>query len=149
LLVFSQIPELRLDPAGLLRAARQYFDAELEVLAELADGEATGLHVRLSARSHAGEFVIRPRAVSAEDLVQARHAEHVGRAAGMAGLAARCPTAWVIEAREPRSEAALLNLCAVLAAVALGPVLPDDCSTLFGVRGAMERVARLLAADAG
>jgi hypothetical protein len=62
----------------------------------------------------------------------------------MATLAARCPTVWLIDECEPRSQAALLNLCAILASVALGPVLPDDDSTLFGVRGAMERVAKLV-----
>jgi hypothetical protein len=44
------------------------------------------------------------------------------------------------------SELARLNLCGILAAIALGPVLPDDGATLYGVRGAMERVERLLKA---
>jgi hypothetical protein len=59
-------------------------------------------------------------------------------------LAERCPTIWEVSAIDADSELARLNLCAILAAVGLGPVLPDDCSTLFGVRGAMERVEKLL-----
>jgi hypothetical protein len=64
----------------------------------------------------------------------------------MASLAERCPTIWDVEPVGEDSELARLNLCGILAAVALGPVLPDDGSTLYGVRGAMERVERLLKA---
>ena len=36
-------------------------------------------------------------------------------------------------------ELAYLTLSAICASVALGPVLPPDHGTLFGVRGAIER----------
>ncbi|HEY2407003.1 MAG TPA: hypothetical protein VGI10_13425 [Polyangiaceae bacterium] len=142
MLVFSQILGLRVNPADLLGATRRYFDAELEVLGEAQAPGAHALHLRLTAPSHTGEFIVRARHATREDLERARQAEINGRAAGMASLAERCPTIWVIEERAPRSDAALFNLCAILASVALGPVLPDDSSTLFGVRGALERVAK-------
>ena len=78
-------------------------------------------------------------------MTDARDAEARGRAAGMSLLADRCPTIWDVEPSAEDNELARLHLCAILASVALGPVLPDDGSTLFGVRGAMERVQRLLA----
>jgi hypothetical protein len=56
----------------------------------------------------------------------------------------RLPTVWLIDAEPPESPAATLNLCALLASTALGPVLPEDASTLFGVRGAMQRLEGLL-----
>ena len=48
--------------------------------------------------------------------------------------------AFRVFAQTAELDPALLNLCAILASVALGPVLTPDESALFGVRGAMERV---------
>ncbi len=64
----------------------------------------------------------------------------------MSSLAERCHTIWEVESLGTDSELARLNLCGILASVGLGPVLPDDGSTLYGVRGSMERVDRLLRA---
>ena len=104
--------------------------------------------VELSSSEHGydGRFSIQSRRTSEHDLADARDAEQRGQAAGMAALAERCPTIWEVEPLAEDSELARLNLCGILASVALGPVLPDDGSTLFGVRGSMERVERLLKA---
>jgi hypothetical protein len=51
---------------------------------------------------------------------------------------------WQVEPDLDVDLTATLMLCAIIASVVLGPVLPPDDSTLFGVRGAMERVERLL-----
>ena len=61
----------------------------------------------------------------------------------MAALAGRCQFVWWLSPGAEESPP-LLNLCAILASVALGPVLPADESALFGVRGAMERFERLV-----
>jgi hypothetical protein len=61
----------------------------------------------------------------------------------MGALARRCPTIWDLEPDPGTPEPATLNLCALLAATALGPVLPPDTSTLLGVRSAMVRVEEL------
>jgi hypothetical protein len=92
-------------------------------------------------------LTITSRRVTDDDLMPARLAEQRGRAAGMATLAERCPTIWEVASLGADSELARLNLCGILAAVGLGPVLPDDGSTLYGVRGAMERVEKLLRAN--
>jgi hypothetical protein len=57
-------------------------------------------------------------------------------------LAARCPAVWIVTPEAEVQGSAELQLSALLASVALGPVLPDDESTLYGVRGAMERAEK-------
>ena len=81
------------------------------------------------------------RQVQKEDLSNARDAEARGRAGGMGALAERCQSVWEVRdvAGAEADPAALLTLCAICASVALGPILPTDHATLFGVRGAIER----------
>lgn len=155
--VFAQVPSGQLDLAALLQNARRFFEATIEVLAEdgLVPGAPTRadsgtppwVRVRVASerRGFAAAFRIVCRSATHEDWQAARRAEENGRAMGMAELAARCPAVWQIEAEKPESLPALLNLCAILASVALGPVLPVDESTLFGIRGAMERLEAISA----
>jgi hypothetical protein len=146
--VFTQRVALTVDLPELLRATRSYFDATLDVLSQVVGTNGAGDRVEVELRSpqhgYSGRFSIRSRRTSEHDLADARDAEQRGRAAGMAALAERCPTIWEVEPLAEDSELARLNLCGILASVALGPVLPDDGATLYGVRGSMERVARLL-----
>jgi hypothetical protein len=145
--IFTQAPGGTLDPAHLLVQARRFFEAAVEVLA--VDGDGVHLALESEARGYVGRFVVRARAVSERDLEEARAAEARGRAAGMSALAARCAHLWELEPLDDTPPAATLNLCALLASIALGPVLPPDAATLFGVRGAMERVERLCASEKG
>lgn len=149
--VFAQAPPGHLDIVALLRQAKRFFEAEVSVLAQqgLVDptpqgvtGAPPSLTVRLQSarRGFSGDYRVTCRDAGAADWDAAREAEARGRATGMGLLAARCPSVWDVEPLTQSSDAALLNLCAVLASVALGPVLPDDEATLYGVRGAMERV---------
>ena len=149
--VFAQREELTLDLPELLRATRRYFDATLEVQSRAEDagpGDRVQVALRSAKHGYEGVMIISTRRATNDDLVAARLAEQRGRAAGMASLAERCPTIWDVASVGADSELARLNLCGILAAVALGPVLPDDGSTLYGVRGAMERVEKLLRARA-
>jgi hypothetical protein len=145
--VFTQREELALDLPELLRATRRYFDASLEVQSRsqsATSGEVVQVLLRSEKHGYEGVLTIRSRQTTTEDLVAARDAEQRGRAAGMSSLAERCPTIWEVESVGVDSDLARLNLCGILASVALGPVLPDDGATLYGVRGAMERVEKLL-----
>lgn len=150
--VFAQAQEPRVDLRGLIQNARRYFEATLEVLAEhgFEPGrpmpEQTRAELRLESSKHgySASFNIIARHTTAADLAAAHSAEIRGRAAGMASLAERCAFIWDVEPEPGAPEVATLNLCALLASAALGPVMPDDASTLFGVRGAMERVEREL-----
>ncbi len=131
-LVFTQAPEPRVNLAGLVRNATRHFQADVEIL------EERGNAVRL--RLGDATFTLHARPSTDADRARARSAEQRGRAAGMADLAARCPTLWEVEPEPGTSELRLHMLCAILASTALGPVLPPDDSTLYGVRGAMQRV---------
>ena len=142
--VFAQRDALTIDLPELLRATRRFFDAALDVQTRSDDGRRIELVLRCEKHGYEGRLSIYARPVSDHDLHDAREAEQRGRAAGMASLAERCHVVWEVESIGPDSELARLNLCGILAAVALGPVLPDDASTLYGVRGSMERVERLL-----
>lgn len=153
--VFAQVPSGRLDLALLVQNARRFFEATVEVLAEngLVEGAPTlaepgappsaRIRIESARRRFRATFRVVCRPAEASDWDAARRAEQNGRATGMGQLAARCSSVWQVEPEEPNSEPALLNLCALLASIALGPVLPPDESTLFGIRGAMERLERL------
>jgi len=94
---------------------------------------------------HSACDAITVRDVARDDLSDAREAEARGQAAGMASLAERCARVWEISPAENAnaSDAACVALAGICASVALGPVLPPDRSTLFGVRGARQRLALL------
>lgn len=146
--VFAQSDELRIDPARLVRNARSYFEAELEVLGQSEpQGPTSFVRLELASAAHGwrARFVVTSRAAQPSDRQAARAAEARGRATGMAALAERCRFVWEVEPEAAAPEIATLCLCGLLASVALGPVLPPDGSTLFGVRGSMERAERLLA----
>jgi hypothetical protein len=146
--VFAQRDELAFDLPELLRATRRYFDAALEVqtLVQSPSGDRVQVLLRSDKHGYEGQLTIASRRTTNEDLLDARAAEQLGRAAGMSLLAERCTTIWEVSSVGVDSELARLNLCGILASVALGPVLPDDGATLYGVRGAMERLEKLLKA---
>jgi hypothetical protein len=146
--VFSQRDQLTLDLPELLRATQRFFDATLEVRsrAQSASGDLVHVFLRCDKYGYEGTLTIQSRQTTSEDLFAARAAEQRGHAAGMSTLAERCPTIWEVNSVGVDSELARLNLCGILASVALGPVLPDDGATIYGVRGAMERVEKLLQA---
>ena len=138
-LVFSQEPQDRPSHERLAGNAVRFFATTLELVEQ---GEAW-VSVRLvcSRPALSGEFRIASRATTKDDLSNARDAEARGHAGGMALLAERCKQVWAIDAAgsDPPSEAAYLTLAAICASVALGPVMPPDFGTLFGVRGSIER----------
>ena len=146
--VFSQQPDLVAALPQLLAHARRFFAAEVDVLSSSAPDrpDLANAHVllRLESARYPGQgtFRIESRPPTDADRASAEVAEVRGRAGGMAQLAARCGSLWVVTAEGEISGSADLQLSALLASVALGPVLPEDESTLYGVRGAMERAEK-------
>jgi hypothetical protein len=146
--VFSQQPDLVAALPKLLQHARRFFAAELDVLAaspaERPDLQRAQVRLKLESARYPGRgtFTIEARAATPDDRFAAEAAEARGRAGGMSLLAARCPVIWAVTSEGDVSGTALLQLSALLASVALGPVLPADESTLYGVRGAMERAEK-------
>ena len=144
-LVFAQAFGPSVDANSLGFSARRHFRAKLDQLPAAQLTAAGRMRFELEGpHGVRGTFSILVRPRTEDDLARARLAEERGRAAGMAGLAERCSSVWLVEPDAGVEQSATLMLCAIIASVALGPVLPPDDSTLFGVRGAMERVERLL-----
>lgn len=149
-LVFAQEKHARLPLATLLNNARNYFGWSVNVLDEqgvAADGSPVlESRVLLELEHNQGgapaRFEVAARAVSPADHLAAREAEERSQAAGMANLAERCGIVWELTPAAGPREAASYEMCAVLASTALGPVMPRDRSSLFGVRGALDRARR-------
>ncbi len=135
--VFAQVDELPL--AALLANARRHFELSVEVLSRDEASRSSALSITHGATT--GTFSVAVRPNTAEAIVSARAAEQRGRAGGMGDLAARCRAVWTVTSDAAAPEWLTLELTALLASVALGPILPPDRSTLFGVRGARERAA--------
>jgi hypothetical protein len=146
--VFSQLPDLVAALPQVLAHARRFFAAEVEVLDASAPDRpepASGfvlLRFESGRYPGRGSFRITSRPAAEADREEADRAEVRGRATGMGQLARRCPNIWAIELEGEVTGTAELQLSGLLASVALGPVLPTDGSTLYGVRGAMERAER-------
>ena len=146
--VFSQQPDLVAALPQLLAHARRFFAAELQVLSASPPDRSEPLLAQVTVRLESarypgsGDFRITSLRPIATDHADAEAAEARGRAGGMAQLAARCQALWVITPEGEIRGSAELQLSALLASVALGPVLPADGSTLYGVRGAMERAEK-------
>jgi hypothetical protein len=149
-LVFVQAEGASVPLEALAGQARAQLGATATVLdAGVPDVSGTvfrvGMRIRIEvvASRDCGIFRLGARAITPDDVALARAAEHRGQAAGMGELAARCHAIWTIEPEASSPEWILLELCALLAFAALGPVLPPDGATLFGVRSARERASRL------
>ena len=146
--VFSQQPDLVAALPQLLAHARRFFAAELEVLScsppDRAEPAIAHVMLRLESARYpgSGTFRLEARPPTEADHAAARRAEVRGKAGGMAQLAARCAALWVVTGEGEITGSAELQLSALLASVALGPALPEDESTLYGVRGAMERAEK-------
>lgn len=140
-LVFAQSPLTELPIADLKRQAERLFDSRIETVPPSLPGTAPSVKLCLTsaAAGLAVAFEVRVQKTEPGDLESARNAEVRGAAFGMARLAERCPVTWRFCPRASDPMPAVYLLCAIFAAVALGPVLPPEHDTLFGVRGALER----------
>jgi hypothetical protein len=76
------------------------------------------------------------RAADASDLAVVEEAERAQGSTGMALLAQRCSTVWLIEAEGGEEDRVALALSAILASVLLGPIVPPKGDRVFGVRTA-------------
>ena len=145
--VFSQAsPADEAGEARLVRIAHAHFRAALSVRTRHIRGTTDSerreqLTVGLTQGGQTTEHTITRRAATPGDWSEADTAAARGRAGGMDDLARRCR--WLWEVDEGEDARATLMLCAILAATELGPVLPPDGATLYGVRGARERADRI------
>lgn len=132
-LVFAQAAGAAVDPGAWDAQARRFF-APLQVRA------ATEGWVVLVRGDTEDERTIQVRPRTDDDLRLADVAE-ARRGGGLGLLARRCPAVFVVGRRSGDDRAAL-ELAAVVASVALGPILDPDVPELLGVKTARERLAR-------
>jgi hypothetical protein len=138
--IFSQSEEPIKNPERLKREAARHFSLELQI----TSSNTGDLEFRV-ARNAEPWATLRMRAATATDHRQAHDAERRNDAAGMGGLAQRCPFLLELRRAEAAPEALGYQLAACIAFVALGPILPEDQSGLLGVRSAMKAAERLKA----
>jgi hypothetical protein len=135
--VFSQTASARVDLAGWDAHAQRFFRTELiSAPPDSADHAA----IRVMPRGEtAGVRRVRARPREPEDLELAEAADAAGT--GLALLARRCPTVWLVE-REQDDDLLALRLAAILASVGLGPILDARVPELLGVKSARARFER-------
>jgi hypothetical protein len=138
---------------GRLLVFAQRARAVLEVDAWNAHGERFfGTRIGLAEPlDNGGRLVIAPngrdpglRAIEGrdrteDDLVRADFAEARAGGGGLAALARRCQTVWLIE-RVSTTDLLALRLAAVMASVLLGPIVDPERSDIFGVKTARLRL---------
>lgn len=136
-LVFSQTDDATPPIDRLSAQARAHFDGNLS----RKPAARPGAPARLSYSTHGadGDFDVSSRPAVAEDVAAARDAERSGPIGGLGDLAARCRTVWIVEPFDEPPEWLILDFLALLASVALGPILTADGRSLLGVRSARER----------
>jgi hypothetical protein len=83
------------------------------------------------------------RPCEASDLARAEAAESRAAGTGLALLARRCETVWLV-IRNGDDDALALTLAAILASILLGPILDTGHSELFGVKTARRKLEALL-----
>jgi hypothetical protein len=139
-LVFVQATTGRLPEDVLRRNAATHFDASIALIEQPSPDEYL---LELDLGAERARFAMHVRSVTDADIALAAEAEERGRAAGMAALAARCSYVWLVTPQVATPDWITWECCALLALTALGPVLPEDRSTLLGVRSAKMRADRL------
>ena len=137
--VFSQAPSPVLDVGALKNQATRFFAAKLGLTVTkkygsfLPDTDAARVVVATDDGTASGTRLCFGRRASDADLSAAELAD--GGSTGMALLAQRCPTVWMV-VLESDDDRVALTIATIFASVMLGPILSPDGAELFGVRTA-------------
>lgn len=139
--VFSQRPDVVLDIEAIKRQAERFFATKVGLTVDKRyDGDVPLADVARIVVSGgdgtaAGTRLCYGRAADSADVAAAEEAERAQGTSGMALLANRCPTMWIIVPESEEDRAALL-LAAIFASTMLGPILAPGGQEVFGVRTA-------------
>jgi hypothetical protein len=137
-LVFSSSGDVRLDVAHWDAQAARFFGTRLDHLGSAGPGEAR-IFVTPPRDEPGGERVIVARPCDPGDLVLADEAERRQGGGGLALLARRCRSVWLVR-RDADDDRLALRLAMILASVVLGPVLDARGPELFGVKTARAKL---------
>ena len=134
--VFAQPAETRVDVDAWSAQASRFFSTRIGRAGEkdsfviAPDGHPPGIRFASA------------RPCTSEDLAAAEAAEARAGGGGLALLARRCRTVWIVQ-RETPSDALALRLAAVLASLMLGPIFDPSTGELFGVKTARAKLEAL------
>jgi len=140
-LVFAQRPDAALDIGALKAQASRFFGAKVGLTVEkeyggyAPDTDAARIVLASDDGTANGTRLVFGRPTHPSDHMLAEEAERAQNTTGMALLAQRCPTVWLI-VRESEDDRAALTLAAIFASVMLGPIVPPKGDEIFGVRTA-------------
>jgi hypothetical protein len=149
LLIFARHAETSVDLARLLQNAARVFEPDIRVQqlgpGQLSGGFFAGVRVMMKGRRDdwTASFACRVRRATVTDLAAAREADARAREYMLSLLAEDCPLIWELDPEPPAQEKATALMAALVASAALGPVMAEDGSQLFGVRTALERAGVL------
>lgn len=149
--LLAKEPSSRMDLALWAHKARTFFRTEIELHPPKAypngdapDGDAAEVEVRLEKRNPSTRvwLITVPIASAPEALAAGEAGARAIGGAGMDVLVARARRAWQIAEAAPQGgdPSGPLVLAAILASVMLAPIVPPGGGTIFGVKGARERL---------
>jgi hypothetical protein len=139
--VFSQRADARLDVDAIKRQAERFFAARVGLTVDKRyddgspDVDAARVMIAGGGGTSAGTRLCYGRPVDSGDLAAAEAAERAMGTYGLALLAQRCKTIWLI-VPEVEEDRAALTLAAIFASHMLGPIMSPGGQELYGVRGA-------------
>jgi hypothetical protein len=138
---FAQRDDATLDVDTIRRNAEQFFRTKLGLTVEKQYGpgvvpiDAARVVVASDDSGASGTRLCYGRPTDPSDLAAAEAAERAQKTHGMALLAQRCGTVWLV-VRESDDDRAALTIAAIFASTMLGPILSPDGREVFGVRTA-------------
>jgi hypothetical protein len=144
--VFAQRSDARIELTTWKRQAAQFFATDLGLTIDKAYDASFPLVdaarvVIVAKDGESGTRLCYGRPRAPEDLAAADDAERRVGYAGLADLAKRCATVWLVRA-EADDDRVALRIAAILASVLLGPILAPRGEALFGVKTARVRLER-------
>ncbi|MBS2015241.1 MAG: hypothetical protein JST00_20295 [Deltaproteobacteria bacterium] len=144
LAVFAQRPDPRLDVEALKQQASRFFATKLGLTVDKRYGtdppiaDAARIVVSGADPGASGTRLCYGRAASADDVAAAEEAERQQGSTGLALLAQRCRTVWLVvpEPGDDGADRVALTIAAIFASTMLGPILVPGGREIFGVRTA-------------
>lgn len=146
--IFSQRPDVMLDIETIKRQGARFFATKVGLTVDKRYGEAPPITdaarmvVKSNDDSVSGTRLIYGRAADAADVAAAEEAERQQGTTGMALLAQRCPTMWLV-VPESDDDRVALTIAAIFASTMLGPILAPSGNEVFGVKTARAKLERL------
>ena len=139
--VFSQRADVRLDVDALARQAERFFATKLGATVDkrydsvAPEVDAARVVVVGGDGTSSGTRLCYGRAAESADFAAAEEAERAMGTYGLALLAQRCKTIWIV-VPETEEDRAALTIAAIFASHMLGPILSPGGREIYGVRGA-------------